>query len=184
MDGLCPRCKTPHCSRWDAEQKASPLPAWKQKEYDDDCAFRANACLKCKGQCCRDVDLGYRVEHMGAEVYQHDCDYCLDGQVPPPMPAGYAEVEAVRAELKEKAKEWRADAIEARQCIVSLQRESTQRAEKIALLCEAIAKWPAERHAAGCRLNDYGDYTAVCSCGAAERNRARADARMLAGLGD
>lgn len=35
-------------------------------------------CPMCQGKCCRDVDSGYRVEHMGAEVYLHACD-CADG---------------------------------------------------------------------------------------------------------
>ena len=41
-------------------------------------------CPECKGKCCRDTDYGYRVVHMGAEVYSHWCDYCHDGQVPKP----------------------------------------------------------------------------------------------------
>ena len=36
-------------------------------------------CPECKGRCCRNQDLGYRVEHMGAECYEHVCDACLDG---------------------------------------------------------------------------------------------------------
>ena len=36
-------------------------------------------CPTCKGRCCRNQDFGYRVEHMGAEHYQHDCDDCCDG---------------------------------------------------------------------------------------------------------
>jgi hypothetical protein len=39
-------------------------------------------CPTCKGKCCRDLDYGYRVEHMSAESY-HDCDACFDGDVPP-----------------------------------------------------------------------------------------------------
>ena len=35
-------------------------------------------CPMCQGKCCRDVDSGYRVEHMAAEVYLHACD-CADG---------------------------------------------------------------------------------------------------------
>lgn len=35
-------------------------------------------CPVCKGRCCRDYYL-YRVVHMGAEHYQHDCDDCCDG---------------------------------------------------------------------------------------------------------
>jgi len=42
-------------------------------------------CPTCKGKCCRDQDYGYRVEHMGAECYEHVCEACLDGDkyVPP-----------------------------------------------------------------------------------------------------
>lgn len=36
-------------------------------------------CPHCKGRCCRDTDFGGRVEHMGAETYEHWCDYCQDG---------------------------------------------------------------------------------------------------------
>lgn len=36
-------------------------------------------CPECKGKCCRNTDFGGRVEHMGAEVYEHWCDYCYDG---------------------------------------------------------------------------------------------------------
>ena len=36
-------------------------------------------CPVCKGRCCRDIDFGYRVVHMGAEVYTHDCDDCCNG---------------------------------------------------------------------------------------------------------
>jgi len=36
-------------------------------------------CPICHGKCCRDVDSGYRVEHMAAEVYVHGCDHCADG---------------------------------------------------------------------------------------------------------
>jgi len=35
-------------------------------------------CPECGGKCCR-VDLGYRVEHMGAECYEHRCEHCQDG---------------------------------------------------------------------------------------------------------
>lgn len=42
-------------------------------------------CPVCEGKCCRDQDYGYRVEHMGAECYEHVCEACLDGDkyVPP-----------------------------------------------------------------------------------------------------
>lgn len=36
-------------------------------------------CPECNGRCCRDQDFGHRVEHMGAECYEHWCDYCQDG---------------------------------------------------------------------------------------------------------
>ena len=36
-------------------------------------------CPECNGRCCRDQDYGYRVEHMGAECYEHVCDACEDG---------------------------------------------------------------------------------------------------------
>lgn len=37
-----------------------------------------NQCPHCKGKCCRDIDFGYRVVHMGAQCYMHECDYCED----------------------------------------------------------------------------------------------------------
>lgn len=42
-------------------------------------------CPECKGRCCRNQDFGYRVEHMGAEFYEHVCEHCFDGDmyVPP-----------------------------------------------------------------------------------------------------
>lgn len=42
-------------------------------------------CPECGGKCCRDMHFSYRVEHMGAECYEHVCDYCRDGtrHVPP-----------------------------------------------------------------------------------------------------
>ena len=39
----------------------------------------AEPCPACRGRCCRDTDFGGRVEHMGAEAYEHWCDYCQDG---------------------------------------------------------------------------------------------------------
>lgn len=39
-------------------------------------------CPTCNGKCCRS-DIGYRVVHMGAESYSHDCEACNDGDVPP-----------------------------------------------------------------------------------------------------
>jgi hypothetical protein len=38
-----------------------------------------NSCPQCKGKCCRNIDSGYRVLHMAAQVYMHDCDYCDEG---------------------------------------------------------------------------------------------------------
>jgi len=38
-----------------------------------------NPCPQCKGKCCRNIDSGYRVLHMAAQVYMHDCDFCDDG---------------------------------------------------------------------------------------------------------
>jgi hypothetical protein len=35
-------------------------------------------CPECGGKCCR-ADLGYSVEHMGAECYEHRCEHCQDG---------------------------------------------------------------------------------------------------------
>ena len=35
-------------------------------------------CPECKGRCCRD-HYGYRIQHMGAESYEHVCDACYDG---------------------------------------------------------------------------------------------------------
>lgn len=81
MSNECPRCGDPKCPRWDAECKMSLyLPDWKLREYNADCAFRANACPTCKGKCCRDLDFGYRVAHMAAEIYEHACEDCRDGQ--------------------------------------------------------------------------------------------------------
>ncbi len=41
-------------------------------------------CPECKGKCCRN-DLGYRIEHMAAEFYEHYCESCGDGTVPVPV---------------------------------------------------------------------------------------------------
>ena len=38
-----------------------------------------NVCQECLGKCCCNIDTGYRCQHMGAQVYMHDCDYCIDG---------------------------------------------------------------------------------------------------------
>lgn len=46
-------------------------------------------CPHCQGKCCRNLDLGYRVEHFGAEVFRHDCDYCQDGTIPSHKPSDY-----------------------------------------------------------------------------------------------
>ena len=40
------------------------------------------ACFDCNGKCCRDREYGYRIKHMGAEVYEHMCESCHDGTVP------------------------------------------------------------------------------------------------------
>ena len=99
---ICPKCKAPDCRRWEAEQKMSlHLPEWKQRELDDECAFRVNACPTCKGKCCRDTDFGYRVRHMAAECYQHECEDCRDGQVPPPDPR-----DAELAKLRDAIAAW------------------------------------------------------------------------------
>lgn len=49
--------------------------------------MNSEPCPTCKGRCCRDYYL-YRVVHMGAEHYQHDCEACDDGTkyVPPVRP--------------------------------------------------------------------------------------------------
>jgi hypothetical protein len=91
MTEHCPKCKAPDCERWAIEQKLAVAPMlvvqkWWMDKWNEDCAFRANACPECKGKCCRDTDYGCRVYHMGAEVYDHWCDYCHDGQVPKPDP--------------------------------------------------------------------------------------------------
>ncbi len=60
-------------------------------------------CPECKGRCCRD-DLGYRVIHMGAEFYTHDCDDCWDGTYgvrsePEPAPEPVRTAEEERADV-------------------------------------------------------------------------------------
>lgn len=105
----CPKCGADDCRRWMTQQAAKSLlpayviPEWKQKEMDDDCAFTANACPRCKGKCCRDTDYGDRVYHMAAEVYEHWCDDCRDGQVPAPDPRD-ALIAELRAEVEEHRK--------------------------------------------------------------------------------
>ena len=42
-------------------------------------------CPECKGKCCRDQDYGCRVEHMGAECYEHVCEHCFDGDLYVPV---------------------------------------------------------------------------------------------------
>ena len=37
-----------------------------------------NPCPECGGKCCRD-DLNYKINHMAAEFYNHECDLCYDG---------------------------------------------------------------------------------------------------------
>lgn len=39
-------------------------------------------CGKCLGKCCRNYDTNYKCAHMAAQVYVHECDYCLDGTDP------------------------------------------------------------------------------------------------------
>ena len=43
----------------------------------------SNPCPNCNGKCCRD-EFNYRIEHMAAEFYEHVCESCYDGDVPPP----------------------------------------------------------------------------------------------------
>ena len=64
----------------------------------------AEPCPTCKGRCCRDIDLGYRTVHMGAEVYRHDCDDCWDGTYeicgdPEPAPKPVRTAEEERADV-------------------------------------------------------------------------------------
>ncbi len=64
----------------------------------------AEPCPTCKGRCCRDIDLGYRTVHMGAEVYRHDCDDCWDGTYeicgdPEPAPKPVRTAEDERADV-------------------------------------------------------------------------------------
>lgn len=59
-------------------------------------------CPVCNGNCCRDNDFGYRVEHMGAESYEHWCEHCHDGDVPTPDPR-----DALIAQLREEIEEHR-----------------------------------------------------------------------------
>lgn len=60
-------------------------------------------CPACKGKCCRDTDFGYRVYHMGSESYEHWCEHCHDGSVPPPDPRDLL-IEQLRAEIEEHRK--------------------------------------------------------------------------------
>ena len=66
----------------------------------------AKVCPNCKGKCCRDTDYGYRVEHMGAECYMHDCEDCNNGNLPQPDPRDekIAHLSAERERLIEKLK--------------------------------------------------------------------------------
>ena len=59
-------------------------------------------CPTCEGKCCRDTDFGYRVEHMGAEVYSHACEDCNDGDVLQPDPR-----DATIAQLREAIAAWK-----------------------------------------------------------------------------
>ena len=58
-------------------------------------------CPTCKGRCCRD-EFGYRVVHMGAEHYQHDCDDCCGGVQYAPMRSVADERADVVAWLREQ----------------------------------------------------------------------------------
>ena len=59
-------------------------------------------CPECKEKCCRS-DLGYRVEHMGAECYEHWCEACFDGTVPAPVWTAKDERATVVRYLREAA---------------------------------------------------------------------------------
>ena len=66
-------------------------------------AVSTHPCPTCKGFCCRDYYL-YRIVHMGAEHYQHDCPDCDDGTYgvrsepePAPQPVRTAEDERADA---------------------------------------------------------------------------------------
>ena len=58
-------------------------------------------CPVCKGKCCRDNDFGYRVVHMGSESYEHWCEHCYDGGIPPPNPR-----DTLIAKLREAIAAW------------------------------------------------------------------------------
>lgn len=49
-------------------------------------------CPACNGRCCRNKDWGHTVEHQTPDrvieaIYEHDCPYCTDGEVTPPIKA-------------------------------------------------------------------------------------------------
>lgn len=54
-------------------------------------------CLYCQGRCCRD-DLGYRIEHMAAEFYEHYCEHCDDGEQRVVVPSFKDEIRQVLLE--------------------------------------------------------------------------------------
>lgn len=58
----------------------------------------------------------------------------------------------------------------------------TEYLTKIEQLRSAISKWTYKSHLSSCRMNDYGDYTPKCSCGAESDNNERQKARKLANL--
>lgn len=60
------------------------------------------SCNRCNGRCCRD-DLGYRIEHMAAECYEHYCEACSDGTVPVPVWTAEDERAAAVAYLRSEA---------------------------------------------------------------------------------
>ena len=54
-------------------------------------------CPHCRGKCCVDLDLGYRVSHCGAQFFEHACDFCVDGtKYLPPSPAREEREKIVR----------------------------------------------------------------------------------------
>lgn len=141
----CPKCGADDCRRWLTQQAAKSLlpayviPDWKQKEMDDDCAFTANSCPTCKGKCCRDGDLGYRVHHMAAECYEHWCDDCRDGQVPVVQPDPR---DALIAELRAEVEKLREAVATDDALMDSLREYATEDMLKIKAMREAIADLP------------------------------------------
>ena len=135
----CPRCKSEDCRRWESQQAGKVLPDWKQKEMDDDCTFTANACPTCKGKCCRDIDYGNRVYHMGAECYEHWCDDCRDGQVPAAQPDPR---DALIAELRAEVEEHRKAQAAVYLALGTDETDRTKWPEQIKAMRESIAALP------------------------------------------